>query len=140
MRQYLSRCQTYHQSSFRVRCPITPLYFFALNATPYRVPETLYLQKITQMSDRIQQLEEALANLQSTLSNEPHPLLTDELLKIKYLSERPESEEFLASQDLSIMGQPTRPEGGEINIDVIRDADATSFHSSEVGFPSMSCA
>jgi len=35
------------------------------------------------MSDRIRQLEDALAILQSTLTREPHPLLDRELLKIK---------------------------------------------------------
>lgn len=41
-------------------------------------------QKIATMSDRIRQLEDALALLQSTVSgSEPHPLLNRELLKIK---------------------------------------------------------
>ncbi|KAF5348854.1 hypothetical protein D9756_009706 [Leucocoprinus leucothites] len=40
-------------------------------------------QKIAQMSDRIRQLEDALTILQSTLSSEPHPLLSRELMKIK---------------------------------------------------------
>lgn len=35
------------------------------------------------MSDRIRQLEDAVAILQSTLSSEPHPLLSRELLKVK---------------------------------------------------------
>lgn len=35
------------------------------------------------MSDRIRQLEDALAILQSTVSKESHPLLDRELLKIK---------------------------------------------------------
>lgn len=35
------------------------------------------------MSDRIRQLEDALAILQSTLSNDPHPLLNRELLRVK---------------------------------------------------------
>jgi hypothetical protein len=35
------------------------------------------------MSDRIRQLEDALAILQSTVSKEPHPLLDCELFKIK---------------------------------------------------------
>jgi hypothetical protein len=39
--------------------------------------------KISQMSDRIRQLEDALAILQSTQSADPHPLLDRELLKIK---------------------------------------------------------
>ncbi|KAJ7481737.1 hypothetical protein FB451DRAFT_1030751, partial [Mycena latifolia] len=40
-------------------------------------------QKIGTMSDRIRQLEDALAVLQSTVTNEPHPLLDRDLLKIK---------------------------------------------------------
>jgi hypothetical protein len=40
-------------------------------------------QKIADMSDRIRQLEDALAILQSTLTLEPHPLLHRDLLKIK---------------------------------------------------------
>lgn len=40
-------------------------------------------RKIADMSDRIRQLEDALAILQSTLTREPHPLLHRDLLKIK---------------------------------------------------------
>lgn len=40
-------------------------------------------QKISEMSDRIRQLEDALATLQSSLSSEPHPLLTRDLMNIK---------------------------------------------------------
>jgi hypothetical protein len=39
--------------------------------------------KIATMSDRIRHLEDALAVLQSTVTNEPHPLLDRDLLKIK---------------------------------------------------------
>ncbi|KAF8178081.1 fungal-specific transcription factor domain-containing protein [Mycena galopus ATCC 62051] len=39
--------------------------------------------KIANMSDRIRHLEDALAILQSTVTNEPHPLLNRELLSIK---------------------------------------------------------
>jgi hypothetical protein len=35
------------------------------------------------MSDRIRQLEDALAILQSTLTHEPHPLLHRDLLQVK---------------------------------------------------------
>ena len=35
------------------------------------------------MSERIRQLEDALAILQSSVSQEPHPLLRDELLSLK---------------------------------------------------------
>jgi hypothetical protein len=40
-------------------------------------------RKIAQMSDRIRQLEDGLAVLQSTLTHDPHPLLHRDLLKIK---------------------------------------------------------
>ncbi|TFK67651.1 hypothetical protein BDN72DRAFT_90025 [Pluteus cervinus] len=40
-------------------------------------------QKISYMSDRIRQLEDALVVLQAAVSSEPHPLLDRELLKIK---------------------------------------------------------
>ncbi|KAF9524395.1 fungal-specific transcription factor domain-containing protein [Crepidotus variabilis] len=43
--------------------------------------------KIYEMSNRIRQLEDSLAILQSTVSDQRHPLLTDELLKIKFGSE-----------------------------------------------------
>ena len=39
------------------------------------------------MSNRIRQLEDALAILQSTVSDQRHPLLTEDLLKIKFGSE-----------------------------------------------------
>lgn len=39
------------------------------------------------MSNRIRQLEDALAILQSTVTDQRHPLLTDELLKVKFGSE-----------------------------------------------------
>lgn len=41
-------------------------------------------QKISEMSQRIRQLEDALGLLQSSLSSEKHPLLREELLSIKY--------------------------------------------------------
>ena len=40
-------------------------------------------EKIFQLSDRVRQLEDALESLQSRCSNQPHPLLSPELLKIK---------------------------------------------------------
>ncbi|KAF8159162.1 fungal-specific transcription factor domain-containing protein [Crassisporium funariophilum] len=43
--------------------------------------------KIYEMSNRIRQLEDALAILQSSVSDRRHSLLTDELLKIKFGSE-----------------------------------------------------
>jgi hypothetical protein len=43
--------------------------------------------KIADMSSRIRQLEDALAIMQSGVSEERHPLLSDELLKIKFCAE-----------------------------------------------------
>ncbi|KAF5393704.1 hypothetical protein D9757_000116 [Collybiopsis confluens] len=40
--------------------------------------------KITEMGQRIRQLEDALAICQSGVSSEPHPLLRDELLSVKF--------------------------------------------------------
>ncbi|KAI0942941.1 hypothetical protein AcV7_002222 [Taiwanofungus camphoratus] len=40
-------------------------------------------RKIAEMSDRIRQLEDALAILQSSVTRESHPLLSSDLLKIK---------------------------------------------------------
>ncbi|KAL5480242.1 hypothetical protein ACEPAI_1512 [Sanghuangporus weigelae] len=40
--------------------------------------------KIIEMSNRIRQLEDALANLQATVSRDPHPLLEPDLLAIKH--------------------------------------------------------
>jgi hypothetical protein len=39
------------------------------------------------MSNRIRQLEDALAILQSSITDQKHPLLSDELIKIKFGSE-----------------------------------------------------
>lgn len=44
--------------------------------------------KITEMGQRIRQLEDALAIFQAGVSNEPHPLLRPELLSIKFGPER----------------------------------------------------
>jgi hypothetical protein len=44
--------------------------------------------KIAEMGLRIRQLEDALAIFQSGVSSEPHPLLRDELLGVKFPPER----------------------------------------------------
>jgi hypothetical protein len=73
------------------------------------------------MSNRIRQLEDALAILQSTISDERHPLLSDELLKVKFgseaLSPRPDfssdpDESMLESIDL--LGTLTLGDSGEV--------------------------
>ncbi|OCB87780.1 hypothetical protein A7U60_g5103 [Sanghuangporus baumii] len=41
-------------------------------------------RKIAEMSNRIRQLEDALANAQATISRDPHPMLSPDLLAIKH--------------------------------------------------------
>lgn len=51
----------------------------------YVLADTAHLHaKIAQMGQRIRQLEDALAIFQSGVSNEPHPLLREDLLTIKF--------------------------------------------------------
>ncbi|KZP26863.1 hypothetical protein FIBSPDRAFT_731858, partial [Athelia psychrophila] len=49
-------------------------------------------RKISEMSERIRNLEEALAMFQSGVSAQPHPLLRDELLSIKFAPQPQEAE------------------------------------------------
>ncbi|KXN89689.1 hypothetical protein AN958_05229 [Leucoagaricus sp. SymC.cos] len=93
-------------------------------------------KKIAQMSDRIRQLEGALSILQSTLSSEPHPLLTRELLKIK------SSIELHAAVDDDMLKAQASGRGvedeGESVIDAfgtlaIRDDGAATFYGRSAG-------
>ncbi|KZP33618.1 hypothetical protein FIBSPDRAFT_916075 [Athelia psychrophila] len=61
-------------------------------------PELLQ-QKISEMGQRIRQLEDALALLQSSISSEKHALLRDDLLSIKFLPEIHQAEEIQSSED-----------------------------------------
>ncbi|KAL0582042.1 hypothetical protein V5O48_000100 [Marasmius crinis-equi] len=57
--------------------------------TRYVLADTSQLHaKINEMGQRIRQLEDALAISHSSSSNEPHPLLRDELMSIKFGPER----------------------------------------------------
>lgn len=54
--------------------------------------------KISEMSQRIRQLEDALSIFQASISSESHPLLRDDLLAIKYIADKghvPEKEHTL---------------------------------------------
>lgn len=51
------------------------------------------------MVQRIQQLEDALAGVQSSLSSESHPLLADELLSIKFNPEALPSKKSSSFED-----------------------------------------
>ncbi|KAF8894235.1 fungal-specific transcription factor domain-containing protein [Gymnopilus junonius] len=77
-------------SCYRRGCEsICPLGILAAGqGTRFILADTAQLhEKIYEMSNRIRQLEDGLAILQSTVSDQRHPLLTDELLKIKFGSE-----------------------------------------------------
>lgn len=58
--------------------------------------------KITEMGQRIRQLEDALAISHSGISNEPHPLLRDELLSIKFGPENGTTSRAPPSRDPSV--------------------------------------
>lgn len=73
------------------------------------------------MSHRIRQLEDALAILQSTVSADRHPLLQDELLKIKFGPEAPESRQTAhldgdkeTKQSIDALGTLTLGDSGEV--------------------------
>ncbi|KAJ3796566.1 fungal-specific transcription factor domain-containing protein [Lentinula aff. detonsa] len=75
--------------------------------------------KISLMSSRIRALEDAVAIFQASVSSERHPLLEDELLKIKFGSEVKNSEES------EVLGSQT--EGHMITTAANRSADATTL-------------
>lgn len=67
-------------------------------------------RKISEMGQRIRQLEDALAILQSTVSTEPHPLLGDGLLSIK---SSPMNQPDSLSETIDAFGTLTIGESGE---------------------------
>ncbi|KIK07108.1 hypothetical protein K443DRAFT_2593 [Laccaria amethystina LaAM-08-1] len=90
------------------------------------------------MSDRIRQLEDALAILQSTVSKEPHPLLDCELFKIKL------SMELHSAVEGDEHESPDHQERTEESqyIDVfgtlaIRDDGAATFYGRSAGSESL---
>lgn len=79
-------------------------------------------EKIYEMSNRIRQLEDALAILQSTVSDLRHPLLAEELLKVKFGSESinprqattSDDESPTTSKSIDALGTLTLGSSGEI--------------------------
>ncbi|KAL0954268.1 hypothetical protein HGRIS_005396 [Hohenbuehelia grisea] len=77
--------------------------------------------KIAEMSHRIRQLEDGLAILQATVSSERHPLLSDELIKIKFGAETLTKAEMKAEmkteetekQSIDALGTLTLDDTGE---------------------------
>ncbi|KZP26825.1 hypothetical protein FIBSPDRAFT_819107 [Athelia psychrophila] len=71
------------------------------NGTRFVLADTEQLHRtIAEMSQRIRQLEDALAVLQSSISSGPHSLLRDDLLSIKYGTQKPPSKEPEISDDV----------------------------------------
>lgn len=66
-------------------------------------------RKISEMSQRIRQLEDALAILQSSLSVEPHALLAEDLLSISSIPEPPRQpdKESILSKTMDAFGTLT---------------------------------
>jgi hypothetical protein len=68
------------------------------------------------MSNRIRQLEDALAIVQATVSDKPHALLSEENMKIKFGSEAivPKTEEGDANEgSIDALGTLTLEDSGE---------------------------
>lgn len=55
--------------------------------------------KITILANRVRALEDALQDVQSSVSSQPHPLLTDELRALKKPLEREAPEEQAQEQE-----------------------------------------
>ncbi|RDB28185.1 putative transcriptional regulatory protein C1F7.11c [Hypsizygus marmoreus] len=95
-------------------------------------------QKIGVMSDRIRQLEDALAILQSTQTRDPHPLLDRELLKIKSsieLHSAVEGEEGSSSQPQEDIEESQYIDAfGTL---AIRDDGAATFYGRSAGSESL---
>ncbi len=75
-------------------------------------------RKISEMSERIRQLEDALAIFQAGISHERHPLLRDELLSVKFGPEvrrtvDEETQRDLNASCIGAMGTLTIGEHGE---------------------------
>jgi hypothetical protein len=74
------------------------------------------------MSNRIRRLEDALAIFQATVSDQRHPLLEDDLLKIKFGPEAPDGRSFQGSeepatkqsQSIDALGTLTLGDSGEV--------------------------
>ncbi|KAH9474722.1 putative transcriptional regulatory protein C1F7.11c [Psilocybe cubensis] len=102
--------------------------------------ETLH-QKIAQMSDRIRQLEDALAILQSTVAGpggEPHPLLHRDLLKIKSSIELHSASGAAGEDPPAQDGAEEDEDGNAEYIDAfgtlaIRDDGAATFYGRSAG-------
>ncbi|KAG2369905.1 hypothetical protein BDR07DRAFT_1266057 [Suillus spraguei] len=88
--------------------------------TRFVLADTEHLhRKIVEMGQRIRQLEDALSIFQEGVSEEVHPLLTDDLLSIKFGPEAPRSSNDATHESSNVpinsVGTLTIGDGGESN-------------------------
>ncbi|KAI0708422.1 hypothetical protein C8Q76DRAFT_627233 [Earliella scabrosa] len=92
-------------------------------------------RKIAEMSDRIRQLEDGLAILQSSVTREPHPLLAQDLLRIKSGLELHSAAEGV-SQDLREQAAEVEEEPAYVEAFgtlAVRDDGAATFYGRSAG-------
>lgn len=81
------------------------------------------------MGDRIRQLETAVADAQAEESDAPHPLLRDDLLKIKFMSELPDSSgDSIPSQQADASGALAAGDSGSLRYFGPTAGPAVSIH------------
>ncbi|OCB85402.1 hypothetical protein A7U60_g7410 [Sanghuangporus baumii] len=122
-----------------------------LGQPPRHVPRDtdtdVQMKKLTQMSKRIQQLEDALQIANSSLTTSTHPLLSDELLKIKNVIEGPMhmKEETDASDEdtvnsigtLRMLGRGVESYVGANKLLIDRAVDAMHLKVNPLASPAM---
>ncbi|KAL1748296.1 fungal-specific transcription factor domain-containing protein [Schizophyllum fasciatum] len=89
--------------------------------------------KIAQMSDRIRQLEDALALLQSTMTNEPHPLLSRDLMKIKSSIDLHSAIDEQESEQPASTSEPDESPLDAFGTLAIRDDGGATFYGRSAG-------
>ncbi|OJT03642.1 hypothetical protein TRAPUB_5670 [Trametes pubescens] len=103
-------------------------------------------RKIAEMSDRIRQLEDGLAILQSSVTRDPHPLLTQDLLGIKSGLELHSASRFAGGSGgggMEAPGEGEEEEEEEVQyIDAfgtlaVRDDGAATFYGRSAGSESL---
>ncbi|KAJ7187840.1 hypothetical protein C8R46DRAFT_879113 [Mycena filopes] len=97
-------------------CPVGNL--SAGQGTRFILADTDQLHaKIAEMSQRIRQLEEALAILQGVVSSERHPLLASDLLSVKFAAEAPARKNSPSGEQdtpMDAFGTLTLSDAGEV--------------------------
>lgn len=93
-------------------------------------------RKIAEMSDRIRQLEDGLAILQSSVARDPHPLLAVDLLKIKSGLELHSAAEGISNEALGEAYPEDEEEPAYVDAFgtlAVRDDGAATFYGRSAG-------